>query len=245
MSTYTKNIKLEIPDYTDNVDIPNLMKKNNNIIDENIAKIVKLNCISDTEITGLFQNFKYYNKSTNSIYIYDSEGVLTTEDPQEGVVYINLDDECLYYYRNIEGGQMIKASSSNKGIYIGSEEPTDEDVNFWINPDENSNVVENIISKSNENGNYVKFPDGTLINYGMVYFKTGESTSKIITFAHPFIDNNYGFSITCAWNYKNKIIHTTSPGEKDKITLNLYDETGAEISTNQQVRYIAVGRWEE
>lgn len=111
MAKYTKNLKLEIPDYTDNVDIPTLLEKNNTIIDDNMINIIELNCITDIPLSGLFQDYKYYNKSSNLIFIYNSEGILTTESPQKEILYINLEDGGLYYY---DGTDMIKASGTGE-----------------------------------------------------------------------------------------------------------------------------------
>lgn len=60
MGTYTKNLKLETPSYTDNADIPALAKKNNDIIDSEMIK--RANGLDYNEQTGVLQltgnNFK-------------------------------------------------------------------------------------------------------------------------------------------------------------------------------------------
>lgn len=60
MGTYTKNLKLETPTYTDNADIPALTKKNNEIIDSEMIK--RANGLDYNEQTGVLQltgnNFK-------------------------------------------------------------------------------------------------------------------------------------------------------------------------------------------
>ena len=60
MGTYTKNLKLETPNYTDNADIPALAKKNNDIIDSEMIK--RANGLDYNEQTGVLQltgnNFK-------------------------------------------------------------------------------------------------------------------------------------------------------------------------------------------
>lgn len=60
MGTYTKNLKLETPNYTDSADIPALAKKNNDIIDSEMIK--RANGLDYNEQTGVLQltgnNFK-------------------------------------------------------------------------------------------------------------------------------------------------------------------------------------------
>lgn len=63
MGTYTKNLKLETPNYTDSADIPALAKKNNDIIDSEMIK--RANGLDYDEQTGVLQltgnNFKVGN----------------------------------------------------------------------------------------------------------------------------------------------------------------------------------------
>ena len=63
MGTYTKNLKLETPNYTDSADIPALAKKNNDIIDSEMVK--RANGLDYDEQTGVLQltgnNFKVGN----------------------------------------------------------------------------------------------------------------------------------------------------------------------------------------
>lgn len=53
MGTYTKNLKLETPSYTDSADIPALTKKNNEIIDSEMIK--RANDLDYNEQTGVLQ----------------------------------------------------------------------------------------------------------------------------------------------------------------------------------------------
>lgn len=53
MGTYTKNLKLETPNYTDSADIPALAKKNNDIIDSEMIK--RANGLDYNEQTGVLQ----------------------------------------------------------------------------------------------------------------------------------------------------------------------------------------------
>lgn len=59
MGTYTKNLKLETPGYTDNADIPALTKKNNEIIDsEMIKRADNLNYDVENSLLQLMSNNK-------------------------------------------------------------------------------------------------------------------------------------------------------------------------------------------
>lgn len=67
MGTYTKNLKLETPNYTDNADIPALTKKNNEIIDSEMIK--RANGLDYNEQTGVLQLTGNNSKVGNPIQI--------------------------------------------------------------------------------------------------------------------------------------------------------------------------------
>lgn len=67
MGTYTKNLKLETPNYTDNADIPALAKKNNEIIDSEMIK--RANGLDYDEQTGVLQLTGNNSKVGNPIQI--------------------------------------------------------------------------------------------------------------------------------------------------------------------------------
>lgn len=61
------------------------------------------------------------------------------------------------------GSQRISTGSGN-AIFIGEDEPTNPATQLWIDPTEMLNVIgSEIESGSNENGNWVKYSDGTMI----------------------------------------------------------------------------------
>lgn len=71
------------------------------------------------------------------------------------------------------GSQRISTGSGN-AIFIGENEPTNPATQLWIDPTEMLNVIgSEIESGSNENGNWVKYSDGTMICNG---FKEGTTT---------------------------------------------------------------------
>lgn len=86
-------------------------------------EIVLLNYFESTGYEAGEIGDKYYNTTENKIY---TKTTATTweepETPEEGIIYINLQEESFYYYQNVEGGQMVKASSSGEGdtLPIGS-----------------------------------------------------------------------------------------------------------------------------
>ena len=61
-----------------------------------------------------------------------------------------------------QGIQGIKGETGESGVYLGSEEPTDEDINVWINPNGTPEIsAENLIFSDNKTLQE-KYDDGSL-----------------------------------------------------------------------------------
>lgn len=108
------------------------------------------------------------------------------------------------------------------------------------------NYINGIIeSGSNSNGNWIKFSDGTMICYGTG--KGKNDTTNIVTFAVPFINNEYkvsSFIVSTDEHY----IRTVQIKEKTAATMEIYLQwfqmgtTSAGLGADT-FDYIAIGRW--
>lgn len=117
---------------------------------EAMNKIVWQDDPDDTVVT-----FRGTTEEINSRDIIDGQLLY---DTSTGETYIDY------------GSQRISTGSGN-AIFIGENEPTNPATQLWINPTELLNVIgSEIESGSNENGNWVKYSDGTMIcwNYMQV-----------------------------------------------------------------------------
>lgn len=141
----------------------------------------------------------------------------------------------------------------NNTIQITDTEPTDPDNKLWIDTGEIQNSGSEIESGSNENGNWIKFADGTMVCYGNVsltipiataispiggYRNTGGTNTKV--FPQPFYEipivNTQVVLYTATQSYAHNI--TTSGFDLFFTTISS-DNT----NTERKASYIAIGRW--
>lgn len=96
-------------------------------------------------------------------------------------------------------------------------------------------------SGSNDNGGYIKFADGTLIQYnnGISF----ETTYKEIYFPISFLNNAYSIMVTGRYYYYLDVTYTTSDFSRDKMRIWGVRTTSGTSSDKNVVDYIAIGRW--
>lgn len=115
MGTYTKNLKLETPNYTDNADIPALAKKNNEILDSEVIK--RANGLDYNEQTGVLQLTGNNSKVGSPIQIKNNLPVTSMASGKELKVnnykqLIKFTKEGKTEQKNYEGKSLIDYSNS-------------------------------------------------------------------------------------------------------------------------------------
>lgn len=91
---------------------------------------------------------------------------------------------------------------------------------------------------------YVKFPDGTLIQYGS-YYTQDASQDLIITFPTHFIDYNYSISSCVYWYATGYYLLFFSESLKSikAVARRMLDDSNLGNTETIGGRWIAVGRW--
>ena len=138
--------------------------------------------------------------------------------------------------------ELVRRIKQIKEIIISDSQPTGEDVSCWVDTSEEGNDIIIQESGSNENGNWIKFYDGTMICYGEVN-ASANSASVTATLPNTFIDKNY---VVVAMNsYANSPAIFWSGGAITTNAIALYPrEVSGNIITNlERCRYIAIGKW--
>ena len=118
------------------------------------------------------------------------------------------------------------------------------------------NAINGVIeSGSNANGSYVKYSDGTLIQYNNAtvndqaisnqYGNTGLYTgTRTITFPISFLDTNYSaFCGEFKWGTGASWGMVNSRNNKNWMTLIALDFISRDAGTNTDVSWIAIGKW--
>lgn len=264
----------------ENEDIPDINKCNAsdmNQIKEVVnskANVIKLLTVNDVAPVNCETGDKYYNTADEVIYTAVGTNEWGTDGklPIQGYVYLDVENSKLYCY----DGTIFSSygGGTSNEIVISEEQPTTEDWKIWINPDEPINnigsevvdtlegnetnkapsvraVKEGIIeSGSNENGYYVKYIDGSLIQYG-----SRNCTANINStngFNHYYSQNTFNFPINFS-NTEYKIFPNINSENVTIINL-VYGSVKTTstfglnfISSNENdtrtIQWFAIGRW--
>jgi hypothetical protein len=94
----------------------------------------------------------------------DTQAYVQTYTDETGIQMIKTVDDKAYYYNGTEWVVMggVPGETGNSGVYIGSEEPTDPDVNVWIDPEgEEDSVTASDIPVLDAENNYTTTPKNT------------------------------------------------------------------------------------
>lgn len=149
------------------------------------------------------------------------------------------------------GSQRISTGSGN-AIFIGEDEPTNAATQLWIDPTEMLNVIgSEIESGSNENGNWVKYSDGTMICWNNIRV-TDQAIStaylsmyqgiRTITFPMEFKNvptvscGQFLWGTSASWGSVVSITRTTA-------TLRGMDLVSRELGVVCDISWMAIGRW--
>lgn len=153
------------------------------------------------------------------------------------------------------GSQRISTGSGN-AIFIGENEPTNPATQLWIDPTEMLNVIGSEIERgSNENGSWIKYSDGTLIQYNDILVTDQAISTEYKANTLFFGTRNIYFPITFSASAYVAICGTFRWGtggswgavmEKiDRSAMKLigYDAFSRDAGTSCRISWMAIGRW--
>lgn len=233
-------------------DITELSAENMNHIEEGIenSQNVELIAISEEAPDECQIGDKYYNNDDNLIYeaIGQDEWSDDGEEPLRGIFYVLLSSQQNYYY---DGTTLISVGGGSEEVVISKEQPTTDDWKIWINSDEIANIGSEIESGSDDNGNWIKFADGTMICYGQkklnvsyhqtanVYTGTASEIPAII-FSKEFVDiPSININVTSDGAYG--LVLSTEIQKTNVNKIQFLRPTDTTLETH--VCFIAIGRW--
>ena len=145
----------------------------------------------------------------------------------------------------------LKRISTGGGtsIQIGGIEPTNPATKLWVEDDMLNSLGTEIESGSNENGSYIKFADGTMIQMFVTNRTEGVSknsyVSELVNLPNAFIDNTYIISYNQSWKPSGwaDIRDTISSKTKSSFNIEIYKSNSNYDAGLVNYYWIAIGRW--
>lgn len=169
---------------------------------ETMNKIVWQDDPDDTVVT-----FRGTTEEINSRDIIDGQLLY---DTSTGETYIDY------------GSQRISTGSGN-AIFIGENEPTNPATQLWIDPTELLNVIgSEIESGSNENGNWIKYSDGTMICWNVISGSIFDCTQSAGNGRYYYTDTNNDVENSKRWTYPVEFKSGTLPAVSIGVSSSAY-----------------------
>ena len=207
---------------------------------------------------------------------YGTERIPTGSGGGSGTVDTEMSDTSENAVQNKVIKEYVDSQTVPEEVIVSDTQPTSDDWKLWIDSDEvinsGSEVVDSlegnetnkapsvhavngiIESGSNENGNYIKYADGTMVQYGT---KTSDVSlhapygslyrsspqSGLNNFPVPFINNNINIDVNCLGLYFSTIFtNNDNPIYNYKLPAIIFYGNTTETA-NITFMWRAIGRW--
>lgn len=151
-------------------------------------------------------------------------------------------------------GERVSTGSGN-AIHIGTDTPENEATQLWIDPTEDIQSATEIESGSNANGNWLKFADGTLIQYGEYTQSSANTTTALPSGGYRSSGYNVDFPIefyeipgtinvvSSGGLIDNGVILANANTTKTYFQILWWSVSAVSTVQAHKATWIAIGRW--
>lgn len=195
----------------------------------NDSYVKTLNTLNSNELSRKSMNFTKDNTFNNINFGLNGLS-------KDSIIKINISD--------LEDGKTYTISWNLLNNVQGSIAWNEIQIEEGNNATSYSNFVGVIVeSGSNDNGSWIKYSDGTLIQYGFDSYNPSSGTDyKIVTFPKSFANTSYYFSPSPTYNYYINVVMVTSSIEVTSVRVHVQKGI-EEMDQVQPFMWFAIGRW--
>ena len=140
----------------------------------------------------------------------------------------------------------LKRISTGGGtsIQIGGIEPTNTATKLWVEDDMLDNIGSEIESGSNENGSYIKFADGTMIQYKSLVITTANQATTNVELPIDYLNSGFTILVNSLNYHSSNINYSSNSTSKNTFKVIATDNaTGATPTSAEAFSYVTIGRW--
>ena len=140
----------------------------------------------------------------------------------------------------------LKRISTGGGtsIQIGGIEPTNLATKLWVEDDMLDNIGSEIESGSNENGSYIKFADGTMIQYKSLVITTANQATTNVELPIDYLNSGFTILVSSLNYHSSNINYSSNSISKNTFKVIATDnETGTTPTSAEAFSYATIGRW--
>ena len=140
----------------------------------------------------------------------------------------------------------LKRISTGGGtsIQIGGIEPTNPATKLWVEDDMLNSLGTEIESGSNENGSYIKFADGTMIQYKALVITTANQATTNVKLPIDYLNSGFTILVSSLNYHSSNINYSSNSNSKNTFKVIATDnETGTTPTSAEGFSYVTIGRW--
>ena len=140
----------------------------------------------------------------------------------------------------------LKRISTGGGtsIQIGGIEPTNPATKLWVEDDILTSLGTEIESGSNENGSWIKFNDGTLIQYKSLVITTANQATTNVELPIDYLNSGFTILVSSLNYHSSNINYSSNSISKNTFKVIATDnETGTTPTSAEAFSYVTIGRW--
>ena len=140
----------------------------------------------------------------------------------------------------------LKRISTGGGtsIQIGGIEPTNSATKLWVEDDMLDNIGSEIESGSNENGSYIKFADGTMIQYKALVITTANQATTNVELPIDYLNSGFTILVSSLNYHSSNINYSSNSISKNTFKVIATDNaTGTTPTSAEGFSYVTIGRW--
>ena len=162
-------------------------------------------------------------------------GTITNEGSKVNAERMNHMEQGIYDAA-ISGGSDV--------VFIGDTEPTNEQTKLWVEDDMLTSLGTEIESGSNENGSYIKFADGTMIQYKALVITTANQATTNVELPIDYLNSGFTILVSSLNYHSSNINYSSNSTSKNTFKVIATDnETGTIPTSSEAFSYVTIGRW--
>lgn len=169
---------------------------------------------------------------------------ITNRELIEGQLLYNTQTGETYIDAMVDTELKRVSTGGGTSIQIGGIEPTNLATKLWVEDDMLDNIGSEIESGSNENGSYIKFADGTMIQHKSLVITTANQATTNVELPIDYLNSGFTILVNSLNYHSSNINYSSNSTSKNTFEVIATDnETGTTPTSAEAFSYVTIGRW--
>ena len=169
---------------------------------------------------------------------------ITNRELIEGQLLYNTQTGETYIDAMVDTELKRVSTGGGTSIQIGGIEPTNPATKLWVEDDMLTSLGTEIESGSNENGFWIKFADGTMIQHKSLVITTANQATTNVELPIDYLNSGFTILVNSLNYHSSNINYSSNSTSKNTFKVIATDnETGTTPTSAEAFSYVTIGRW--